>query len=127
MIFAIYKPGQGKYTRLYSGFAAAIVVGYGCWQLHGKLRANDLGLWVETMVPASLFVALAALIFWLINKRSVADFMIAAEAELKKVNWSSRHEIAVSTFVVIAVSLLLAFLLGATDITFQLLFKWLLG
>lgn len=125
-MFAIYKPGQGRYTRLYSGFGLAVIAGLGCWQLYRKLEANDLGLWIQTMVPTGLFLSAAVIAFWLVNKPSVADFMIAAEGELKKVNWSSRREIAVSTFIVILVSIVLSVLLGATDFSFQLLFNWLL-
>lgn len=55
MIFTIYKRGQGKYTRLCSAFAAAIIAGLGCLQLYKRLQATDLGLWVETMVPAGFF------------------------------------------------------------------------
>jgi len=127
MAFDIYKPGQGKYTRLCSAFGAAIVVGLGCLQLYETLDSADFGLWVKTMVPAGLFVVLAVLIFWLINKPSVADFMVAAEGEMKKVSWSSRKEIAVSTFIVIVVVFVMAVLLGVTDLSFQLFFAWLLG
>ena len=126
MIFTIYKRGQGKYTRLCSAFAAGIIAGLGCLQLYNRLQATDLGLWVETMVPAGLFVVLALLISWLMNKPSVADFMVAAEGEMKKVSWSSRQEIAVSTFIVIVVVVLMAVLLGAADITFNTFFTWLL-
>jgi preprotein translocase subunit SecE len=127
MVFNIYKRGQGKYTRLCSAFAIAIIAGLGCLQLYKKLQAVDLGLWVETMVPAGLFVILALLIFWLVNKPSVADFLIAAEGEMKKVSWSSRQEIAVSTFIVIVVVISMAILLGTTDIGFRTLFTWLLS
>jgi preprotein translocase SecE subunit len=127
MVFNIYKRGQGKYTRLCSAFAIAIIAGLGCLQLYKKLQAVDLGLWVETMVPAGLFVILALLIFWLVNKASVADFLIAAEGEMKKVSWSSRQEIAVSTFIVIVVVISMAILLGTTDIGFRTLFTWLLS
>jgi preprotein translocase SecE subunit len=126
MIFGFYKRGQGKYTRLCSGFAAAIIAGLGCWRLYKKLQAGDLGLWVETMVPAGLFVVSGLVIFWLANKPSVADFMIAAEGEMKKVSWSSRQEIAVSTFIVIVVVILMAILLGTTDLSFRAFFDWLL-
>lgn len=126
MAFDIYKPGQGKYTRLCSAFGAAIVIGLGCLQLYETLDSADFGLWVKTMVPAALFVVLALLIFWLINKPSIADFMVAAEGEMKKVSWSSRKEIAVSTFIVIVVVILMATLLGTTDFGFQLFFNWLL-
>ncbi|MBN1804510.1 MAG: preprotein translocase subunit SecE [Sedimentisphaerales bacterium] len=126
MIFTIYKRGQGKYTRLCSAFAIAIIVGLGCLQLYNRLQATELGLWIETMVPAGLFVVLAFFISWLMNKPSVADFMIAAEGEMKKVSWSSKQEIAVSTFIVIVVVILMALLLGATDLIFNWFFTWLL-
>ena len=126
MVFSIYKRGQGKYTRLCSTFGAAIIVGLGCLQLYNKLQATDWGLWVETMVPAGLFVVLALMIYWLINKATIADFMIAAEGEMKKVSWSSRQEIAVSTLIVIIVVIIMAMLLGITDLGFQAFFSWLL-
>ena len=127
MVFGIYKRGQGKYTRLCSAFGIAIIVGLGCLQLYRKLQATDFGLWVETMVPAGLFVVLGLLIFWLVNKPAIADFMIAAEGEMKKVSWSSRKEIAVSTFIVIVVVAFVAVFLGITDLSFQMFFEWLLG
>ena len=127
MVFDIYKRGQGKNTRLCSAFGAAIIAGLGCLQLYKKLDATDLGLWVKTMVPAVLFVALGLLIFWLVNKPSIADFMVAAEGEMKKVSWSSKKEIAVSTFVVIVVVILMAALLGVTDLSFKLFFSEVLG
>ncbi len=127
MVFDIYKRGQGKYTRLCSAFGAAIIAGLGCLQLYKKLQATDLGLWVETMVPAGLFVVLGLLVFWLVNRAAIADFMIAAEGEMKKVSWSSRKEIAVSTFIVIVVVIFMAVLLGVTDISFRMLFMRLLG
>ncbi len=127
MVFDIYKRGQGKYTRLCSAFGIAIIAGLGCLQLYKKLQAGDLGLWTETMVPAGLFVILALLIFWLVNKPSLADFLIAAEGEMKKVSWSSRQEIAISTFIVIVVVIAMAVLLGTTDIGFRTLFTWLLS
>jgi preprotein translocase subunit SecE len=126
MVFDVYKRGQGKYTRLCSAFGAALVVGLGCLQLYKKLQAWDLGLWAETMVPAGLFVALGLLVFWMVNKPTVADFMIAAESEMKKVSWSSRKEIAVSTFIVIVLVILLAVFLGVTDLGFQVFFDNLL-
>ena len=132
MVFEIYKRGQGKYTRLCSAFGAALMVGLGCLQLYKKLEAVGWGLsrraalWIATMVPAGLFVALGLLIFWLINKPSVADFMIASEGEMKKVSWSSRKEIAVSTFIVIVVVIIMGVILGVADLSFRVFFDWLL-
>ncbi len=126
-MFDIYKRSQGKYTRLCSAFGAAIIAALGCLQLYNKLEVTDLGLWIETMVPTGLFIALAILIFWLINKPSTANFLIAAEGEMKKVSWSSKKEITVSTIVVIVVVIFMAILLGFTDLVFAQLFMWILG
>jgi preprotein translocase SecE subunit len=63
---------------------------------------------------------------WLVNKPNIADFMVAAEGEMKKVNWSTRQEIAVSTVVVISVVIILAVILGLTDFILQLFITWLL-
>lgn len=131
MVFNIYKRGQGKYTRLCSAFAAAIIAGLGCLRLYNELEAtswplsNKVAMWIATMVPVTLFAILALLIFRIMNKPSVADFMIAAEGEMKKVSWSSRQEIAVSTFIVIVVVIIMAVLLGTADIGFELFFTWL--
>jgi preprotein translocase SecE subunit len=125
MAFVIYKREQGKYTRLGTGFALVILIGLGCYQLYRLLEGADVNLWVMTMVPAGLFAVLGGLSFWLVNRQTIADFMISAEGEMKKVSWSSRKEIAVSTFVVIAVVVIIAVLLGLTDLIFQLFFTWL--
>jgi preprotein translocase subunit SecE len=127
MPMQMYKPGQGKYSRLGTGFTVALIVGIGCYQLYRMLGASDVNFLITAMVPAVIFAALSGVTFWLLNKPSVADFLIAAEGELKKVNWSSRKEVAVSTFVVIIVVLLMAALLGATDFVFQLVFQKLIG
>jgi len=126
MIFDIYKKGQGKYTRLCSTFAALIIIGLGCMQIYKKLQQNELGLWVETIVPAGLFLVLAILILYLVNKPSIADFMIAAEGEVKKVTWAKKGEIFVSTFIVIAVVIIMSIVLGFTDLAFRAGFSWIL-
>ena len=79
MLTQIYKPGQGKYTRLGTGVSVAVVVGFGCWRLYTMLAAADINIWITTMVPVILFVGLSTLTYWLLNKPSVADFLIASE------------------------------------------------
>ena len=127
MLTKIYKPGQAKYSRLGSGFAVAAIVGFGCLRLYKMLEAAEWSLWVTAMVPAIIFVGLSALVYWLLNRPAIADFLVAAEGELKKVNWSSRKEIAVSTIVVIIVVIAMAVLLGATDLVFSMVFRRLVG
>lgn len=132
MAFDIYKPSQGKYTRLGSAFAITVMLGIGCWRLYVLLAnafsglSDQRQLLISTLIPAGLFVILGLLVYRLANKPVVADFMIAAEGEMKKVSWSSRRELAVSTFIVIVVVMIFAVLLGLADFLFELYFKWLL-
>jgi preprotein translocase SecE subunit len=44
---------------------------------------------------------------------------------MKKVNWSTRQEVVVSTVVVISVVIILAVLLGVSDFVLQLSVAWL--
>ena len=127
MIFGIYKAGQAKRTRLGSAFGFGLVAAIGCLLLYQKLEGADMGLWVSTMVPVGVAAGFAVLIFWLSNNPSIADFLIAAESEMKKVSWSSRKEIAVSTFIVIVLVIIMAVLLGAADIGFKLFFTEVFG
>jgi preprotein translocase subunit SecE len=78
-------------------------------------------------VPLGVFLAVGVFLYWLLNEHTVADFMIASEGELKKVSFSSKHEIAVSTFVVIIVVILTAVMLGLADFCFNLFFSNVIG
>ncbi|MHC4114174.1 MAG: preprotein translocase subunit SecE [Planctomycetota bacterium] len=127
MGLSIYKRGQGKHTRLCSALGVGIIVVLGCLQLYRKLTATELNLWVVTMVPACLFLALAILVYWFLNKPSIVDFMISSEGEMKKVSWSSKSEIATSTFIVILVVVFMAVLFWFVDLVFQMFFMWLFG
>ncbi len=128
MAFKKYKWGQGKNTRLWTAMAVAAVAAVGCWQLYQKLAVMNIDnknvlLWVSTVVPIGIFAVVSLVLFWLVNKPNVADCMISAEGELKKVSFSSKQEIAVSTTIVIAVVIMMAAMLGVVDIAFRLFFS----
>ncbi|MGA2915883.1 MAG: preprotein translocase subunit SecE [Sedimentisphaerales bacterium] len=132
MLIEKYKWGQGKTTRVYTVISVGILAVIGCWRVYQKLTASldvtaPLGLWTSVLVPLAVFGIIGLLLYWLINKPIVADFLIAAEGELKKVSFSSKREIAVSTFVVIIVVVLMATMLGLADFCFSLFFQNVLG
>ena len=122
MNLKIYKRGQGKNSRLWTAITLMAIVAIGCWKLHQKLQVQD-NPWVHTLVPAVVCGLFAALIYWLSNKPTIADFLIAAEGEIKKVSWSSRKEIMNSTLIVISVVAIMATGLGLVDIAFRLFFS----
>jgi preprotein translocase subunit SecE len=120
-----YKPGQGYYTRTLS-FVWFLTLALAL----GAFVANQLSL-IKTNTlywqgGAMLAVALIAmpLLWWLINKPRQADFMIATEQEMRKVNWPSKKEIAGSTAVVILGTLFIAALLFFVDLCFGSFFQF---
>ena len=98
------------------------IVAVGCWKLHLKLEAQD-NPWLDTLVPALVCVVFGAIIYWLSNIPTIADFLIAAEGEIKKVSWSSRKEIVNSTVIVISVVAIMAVGLGLVDLGFRVFFS----
>ena len=129
MKFKIYKRGQGKYTRLWTAFALAVIVVLGCLRLYEQLNAAELSqdknvqTWIETLIPVGVFLVFAWLIYWVVNTQKIADFMVDAEGEMKKVSWSSRKEIMVSTTVVVVVVAIMAVFLGVVDVAFSYFFS----
>ena len=139
--FTIYKPGQGYWTRLGTGIGAALVI-----LLTVHFLWTNLPPWIEQIVaprnptPDQAAAAratarnitlgicigtgltLGTLAWWLMNRPGNADFLIATDSEMKKVNWTSRKDLIGSTKVVIAFMFLIAFFLFAVDVIFGYFF-----
>jgi preprotein translocase SecE subunit len=134
--FTIYKRGQGKWTRLGTVFAAAAL---------GLLTAYNLYVGIAAYLPVNdpqhpenhsadlyrrlLFAGCVAflvlfglLTFWLTNKPRNADFMIATDSEMKKVNWTTKGELLGSTRVVVLFLFFVATFLFVVDLLFAKFF-----
>jgi preprotein translocase SecE subunit len=133
--FKIYKPTQGRVTRLATGFGIALLVGLTAWFLHREVPAWFVGLkqsgsnanhtWWNILVGL-ITLGMAALGWWMVNRVTSADFLIATDSEMKKVNWTSRKELWGSTKVVIFFMLAIAAALFVIDLVFHYLF-WLMN
>ena len=121
----IYKRGQGKNTRLGTGLALMVIVLLGGVVLYNHLDGR--GPAIQVLIPSGICLLLGFLIFWLLNKPSVADFLIAAEGEIKKVSWSTRKEIVASTTVVISVVVIMSAGLAVVDLLFNWFFSSIVG
>jgi len=120
--FEIYKRGQGKYTRIVTfamGVLIALVIAN-----YVNDQLVDLNEYIQYGVPVAIAVVGLVLMFWIVNRPTSADFMIATEGEMKKVSWSSKREIIGGTKVVITTTLILAMLLWAVDLAFGLFFEY---
>ena len=130
--FHVYKPGQGYWTRMGTAGAAALL-----GALTGHFLYLQLPVWLRNLgmgdranmtsiyIIAGLLVAWGVFVWYMLNKPTNADFLIATDSEMKKVNWTSRRELIGSTKIVIIFMFLIAFLLFAFDIVFGYLFYFL--
>jgi len=120
--FSIYKKGQGYWTRMGTAFGAVLVGALTAHFLYQQLPAWGVPSNVTVGISAGFLIAYGLLVFWLMNKPTNADFLIATDSEMKKVNWTSRKELIGSTKVVIIFMLLIATFLFVVDQVFALLF-----
>jgi preprotein translocase subunit SecE len=128
MSLAIYKPGQGYWTRTMSAIGLAVLVLMGVswlWQLLALVRVGDIQpIYIQAGAAILILVIAGALGFYLIGvKPRVVEFLIATEGEMKKVNWSTRREILGSTWVVIATTIFIAIIIFIFDVIFRLIFQ----
>ncbi len=126
MALSIYKPGQGKWTRLLTAAGIGIIVFTAAFWVGGEMDAipdeASRELW-KTVMFALVMLGGGAMTYWALNRPRIADFMIATETEMKKVNWPSRRDIVGSTWVVILGTLLMAVFLFLVDLGFTWCFQ----
>ena len=128
MGLSIYKPGQGYYTRMVSaaGFGALILAGAGWIYQELTTLTDPFGIstqYFRSGVAVAVILGFGGALYWVLNKPNVVDFMIATEAEMKKVHWPTKRQIFNNTMVVIIGTLILAFLLTVFDLSFSTFFK----
>ena len=126
MALSIYKPGQGYWTRVLSAIGAGVLVCVLTVWIWGELTSvtnEKTRTIVQSVVVVALLGGSGAIGYWVMNKARIVDFLIATDAEMRKVNWPTRREITGSTWVVICGTLLMAALLWVVDIGFALLFE----
>jgi preprotein translocase subunit SecE len=111
---AVYKRTQGKRVRQSTAGLILVWGWYGCWTLStGPLI--DSRQEIRVGVPVFLAAIIAWVAFRLVNVPQFADFLIAVEAEMKKISWPTLQECFRAATVVIVCMFLLAALLFAYD------------
>ena len=122
MAFAIYKPGQGKYSRTTAGVLLGLTAAYGASALKGTLA--DAGVMFTVagqqfsyaqVVPMLVFILLAAAIAWGLNFPRFADFLIETEIEMSRVIWPTKRTVISSSIVVIVTVVVMSVLLYWVD------------
>jgi len=123
---SIYKPGQGKWTRVMTAVGFGVIVLASVWWIWNEMQTlqNQYRQFFQGITAVALVGGFALLFWWLLNKPKIADFMIATEAEMRKVNWPSKKEILGSTVIVIGGTFIMAAFLWVVDLGFGQLFIW---
>jgi preprotein translocase SecE subunit len=79
---------------------------------------------IALAVPLLLMAASLWLAWRVVNVPAFADFLIATEAEMNKVSWTTQRRLVQDTIVVLVTVVLMAFYLTACDLGWQALLKW---
>jgi preprotein translocase subunit SecE len=107
----LYKPMQGRHARIYTAVGLGIVLVLGLWRLHETLTEYTLA--TRYGVPTALGLVLGWFVFRLMHYPPFVEFLIATEAEMNKVSWTSREDLyRATTVVLVTVTLVAVFLFG---------------
>jgi preprotein translocase subunit SecE len=107
----LYKPMQGRYARIYTAAGLGLVVGLGLWRLYETYKESSIP--TRFGVPTLMGLIFGWVIFRLLQFPPFVEFLIATEAEMNKVSWTSRADLyRATTVVLVTVSIVAVFLFG---------------
>ena len=110
---SLYKPMQGWYARVYTALGLGVILVLGLWRLYEVV--HDASPATRFGVPAAVGAVLGWILFRLVQYPPFVEFLIATEAEMNKVSWTSRDDLYRATSVVLATVFLMALFLFGVD------------
>ena len=117
--FEMYKRTQGRLLRSLTASGVGLMLAWGLYSLATQLKAANEPHSIAYGVPVGLAVVFAWMLFRTYNWTRFADFLIATEAEMTKVSWSSKSELKRATAVVLITLFLLAGFLFSVDMVWS--------
>jgi preprotein translocase subunit SecE len=109
----LFKPMQGWYARLYTALGLGVIAATGVWHVYES--SIDYNPYWRLGIPAALALGFGWLIFRIVHFQPFAEFLIATEAEMNKVSWTSKEDLYRATTVVLATVVLMAVFLFVVD------------
>jgi preprotein translocase subunit SecE len=110
----LYKPMQGWNARLYTAIGLGVIVALGIYRVYETLK-DSAPLGARFGVPLGLAAVLGWLIFRIVQYPPFVEFLIATEAEMNKVSWTSRADLKRATSVVLVTVALMSIYLFGVD------------
>ena len=118
----LYKPSQGWYARVWTGVGLAALIGAGIYRYYTVQLEDTAGPLVKLGLPATMALVMGWCVFRILHFPPFVDFLIATEAEMNKISWTSREDLKRATMVVLVTVFLMAvFLFGVDTVWAQLL------
>jgi preprotein translocase subunit SecE len=117
----LYKPMQGWYARVYTAAAFGLIVLGGAYRVYETAQEYSAG-W-RLGLPAGFVIALMWLTFRIVQFPPFAEFLIATEAEMNKVSWTSKDDLIRATTVVLATVVAMAVYLFVVDTLWTLILR----
>jgi preprotein translocase subunit SecE len=117
----MFKPMQGWYARLYTAIGLGVVVAAGAYRIYEA----SLEYKVEWRfgIPALFAAILGWVVFRIVHFPPFAEFLIATEAEMNKVSWTSKDDLIRATSVVLITVVLMAVYLFVVDTLWTFILK----
>jgi preprotein translocase subunit SecE len=109
----LYKPVQGWYARVYTAVGLGVIAAAGVWRIHEASLEYSLA-W-RLGLPMVFAVILSWAVFRIIEFPPFAEFLIATEAEMNKVSWTSKDDLFRATTVVLSTVVVMAVFLYLVD------------
>ena len=117
----LYKPMQGWYARIYTARRPRRDRGAG--RLAALRDARSTTARDPVRHPGGVGLVLGWFIFRLVQYPPFAEFLIATEAEMNKVSWTSRDDLNRATTVVLTTVVLMAVFLFGVDWLWSILLR----
>jgi preprotein translocase subunit SecE len=115
----MYKRTQGRLLRSLTAAGMGLMLVWGLYSLAAQLKAANEPQSIAYGVPIGLATVFGWMIFRVYNWPRFADFLIATEAEMTKVSWSSKTELKRATAVVLITMFLIAGFLFSVDMVWS--------
>jgi preprotein translocase subunit SecE len=109
----LYKPIQGWYARVYTALGLGLILAAGAWRVFDASIEYSPAL--RFGLPTLFLVILGWVIFRIIHFPPFAEFLIATEAEMNKVSWTSKEDLVRFTTVVLTTVVLMTVFLFMVD------------
>jgi preprotein translocase subunit SecE len=118
----VYKPMQGWYVRVYSALGLGVIAATGAWRVYDT--TTEYSTYWHYGLSVAVALGLGWLIFRIIHFPPFAEFLIATEAEMNKVSWTSKEDLFRYTAVVLTTVVMMALFLFVVDYIWTYLLTW---